>query len=439
MKENITDEFIVETISKDLLKRNRKLVNTVNLILRQKENFIMSINGEWGCGKTVFAKQIEYLLNNNELYTSVCNENMTIPDDKIKEQEVYYYNAWENDAINMPVQSLIFQLIKHFNMKYENELNLKEVGKSVLDVFIKIGSMGLIGMDNISNEKFKQVDYEQLMSDISNIENLKKCLNNVIDQILRERKNRLTIIIDELDRCRPTYAIEMLECIKHFYNNDKVSFLVVTNNTQLAKTVKKVYGQEYNGDLYLNRFYDVVINLNYNTTAKIDYASLIFDRKLNETDILNEIIMTCISFFNMELRQINAFCVCVKTAERSLSLDNDDILPYEECEKYISFYFCCITYALNISKTDEIKSFTSGKWDCLDEFINYNIKLLKWFEGYEFFKDKLSKDKTNSQLLKDIYICIFGNLTPSEIDQDLRKIYYSPMKNNVLSTLELQF
>ena len=117
MKENITDEFIEETISKDLLKRNKKLVNTINLILKQKENFIMSINGEWGCGKTVFAKQLEYLVNNNDLYTSVCNKNMTNPDDKIKEQEVYYYNAWENDAINMPVQSLIFQLIKHFDMK----------------------------------------------------------------------------------------------------------------------------------------------------------------------------------------------------------------------------------------------------------------------------------------------------------------------------------
>lgn len=439
MKENITDEFIEETISKDLLKRNRKLANTINIILKQKENFIMSINGEWGCGKTVFAKQIEYLLNNNELYTSVCSKNKTIPDDKIKEQEVYYYNAWENDSINMPVQSLIFQLIKHFNMKYEDKLNLKEVGKSVLDVLVNIGSMGIVSMDPIFNKNYNHIDYNQMMTHVSNIEDLKKCLNNVIDQILSENKNRLIIIIDELDRCRPTYAIEMLECIKHFYNNDKLSFLVVTNNAQLAKTVKKVYGQDYNGDLYLNRFYDVVINLNYNTTAKIGYASLIFNRKLNETDIFNEIIMTCIHFFNMELRQINSFCTYVKTAERALGLDNDEFLPYGECEKYISFYFCCITYALNISKTDELKSYTSGKWDNLDEFINYNIKLLKWFEEYEFFRDRLSKDKTNLQLLKDIYICIFGNLTPSEIDQDLKNIYYSPMKSNILSTLELQF
>ncbi len=36
--------------------------------------------------------------------------------------------------------------------------------------------------------KLKQVDYEQLMSGISNIEDLKICSNNVIDQILSEKK-----------------------------------------------------------------------------------------------------------------------------------------------------------------------------------------------------------------------------------------------------------
>lgn len=436
MKENITDEFIEETISKNLLKRNKKLVNTINLILKQKENFIMSINGEWGCGKTVFAKQIEYLLNNNELYTSVCNENMTIADDKIKEQEVYYYNAWENDAINMPVQSLIFQLIKHFNMKYENELNLKEVGKSVLDVFVKISSMGLIDMNNISNEKFKQVDYEQLMSDISNIENLKKCLNNVINQILRERKNRLTIIIDELDRCRPTYAIEMLECIKHFYDNDKVSFLVVTNNMQLSKTVRKIYGNEYNGYLYLQRFYDVIINLSYDTSTKIKYASFIIGRDLEEIHIRNEIIMTCINYFQLELREINKFIASVKIAERMLISDND--IPLVQCERNIAFYLTCIAFAINTTTPQGFNSYISSNWSELSSFVSYNTNLLNWFENFEYFKRGINENRDGIQLLKEIYICIFGDFNDTSKDEYISKLfYYSSIKHDVHSILEL--
>lgn len=435
MKENITDEFIEETISKNLLKRNKKLVNTINLILKQKENFIMSINGEWGCGKTVFAKQIEYLLNNNELYTSVCNENMTIADDKIKEQEVYYYNAWENDAINMPVQSLIFQLIKHFNMKYENELNLKEVGKSVLDVFVKISSMGLIDMNNISNEKFKQVDYEQLMSDISNIENLKKCLNNVINQILRERKNRLTIIIDELDRCRPTYAIEMLECIKHFYDNDKVSFLVVTNNMQLSKTVRKIYGNEYNGYLYLQRFYDVIINLSYDTSTKIKYASFIIGRDLEEIHIRNEIIMTCINYFQLELREINKFIASVKIAERMLVSDD---IPLVKCERNIAFYLTCIAFAFNTINPQGYNHYISGNWTKFDSFIANNTRLLDWFENFEYFKQGLNENRNGKQLLKEIYIGVFRGINNTSNDNFISKLLNSSsIKYDIQSILEL--
>lgn len=75
MKEIITDEFIKGSIDDNLLNRNKKLVNVINLMVKQEENLIISINGEWGSGKTVNAKQVEYLLNNDELYTSICNKN----------------------------------------------------------------------------------------------------------------------------------------------------------------------------------------------------------------------------------------------------------------------------------------------------------------------------------------------------------------------------
>lgn len=74
MKENFTDEFIKETINMYLLKRNQKLVNTINLILKEKENFIISINGECGCRKTVLARQVKYLLNNSLRILNTLNE-----------------------------------------------------------------------------------------------------------------------------------------------------------------------------------------------------------------------------------------------------------------------------------------------------------------------------------------------------------------------------
>lgn len=56
---------------------------------------------------------------------------------------------------------------------------------------------------------------------------------------MAENKNKMLIIIDEIDRCKPTFAIELLENIKHFYDNERIVFIVGTNNKQLSSLVQK--------------------------------------------------------------------------------------------------------------------------------------------------------------------------------------------------------
>ncbi|TOL41491.1 hypothetical protein CGH98_24085, partial [Vibrio parahaemolyticus] len=63
------------------------------------------------------------------------------------------------------------------------------------------------------------------------------------------------VFIDELDRCRPSYAVEMLEVIKHFFELDNVVFVVATDTEQLQHAVKAVYGQLFDAQLYLGRFF----------------------------------------------------------------------------------------------------------------------------------------------------------------------------------------
>lgn len=64
------------------------------------------------------------------------------------------------------------------------------------------------------------------------------------------------ICIDELDRCRPTYAISLLEGVKHLFNAKGICFVFSTNMAQLSESVKSVYGQGFNGHMYLKRFFD---------------------------------------------------------------------------------------------------------------------------------------------------------------------------------------
>ena len=68
-------------------------------------------------------------------------------------------------------------------------------------------------------------------------------------------------MIDELDRCRPSYAIELLESAKHIFSVDGVVFALSTNRQQLEASIKGVYGDSFSATDYLERFFDISFRL----------------------------------------------------------------------------------------------------------------------------------------------------------------------------------
>ena len=75
---------------------------------------------------------------------------------------------------------------------------------------------------------------------------------------LREASNQKPIVVltDELDRCRPSYAIELLETSKHIFGVDHVVFVLAVNRAEIAHSVKALYGIEFDAEGYLRRFFD---------------------------------------------------------------------------------------------------------------------------------------------------------------------------------------
>src|SRR5690606_3475713 len=81
------------------------------------------------------------------------------------------------------------------------------------------------------------------------IETLREALGRLAE------KERIVIFVDELDRCRPDFAISMLESIKHVFNVEGVQFVLVTNAEQLRASIRHVYGlNEQNSRRYLDKF-----------------------------------------------------------------------------------------------------------------------------------------------------------------------------------------
>ncbi len=81
-----------------------------------------------------------------------------------------------------------------------------------------------------------------------------------LDSLIPEA-GRLVIFIDELDRCRPTFAVKLLERVQHFFDNERITFVFAVNLYELKNTIQKLYGSNFNGDRYLDRFFDFVMSI----------------------------------------------------------------------------------------------------------------------------------------------------------------------------------
>lgn len=89
------------------------------------------------------------------------------------------------------------------------------------------------------------------------IRDMKSGLSKIVDSLEKlGMKLPITIIIDELDRCRPTYAIKVLEEIKHLFDVPGVAFVLGLHGDQLAHSVTAAYGTKFNGKAYLRRFFN---------------------------------------------------------------------------------------------------------------------------------------------------------------------------------------
>jgi hypothetical protein len=78
-------------------------------------------------------------------------------------------------------------------------------------------------------------------------------------ELLAEAGKEKTLVwfIDELDRCRPTFAIALLERIKHLFDVQEVAFVLSLDKKQLEASTAAVYGSGINATEYLRRFIDL--------------------------------------------------------------------------------------------------------------------------------------------------------------------------------------
>lgn len=163
------------------------------------------------------------------------------------------------------------------------------------------------------------------------IQDMKDSLSHVVAALVNAgMKLPITIIVDELDRCRPTYAIKVLEEIKHLFDVDGVAFVLGLHGRQLAHSVGAAYGVGFDGEAYLRRFFnkryalkpsqlrplilELISRLRINP-AFVDHLAVIRDGK-GEAEMLlpEETIAAYLTMYDLSARDAFSIMEALQTA-----------------------------------------------------------------------------------------------------------------------------
>jgi len=300
----------------DKLERRPIIENLTQIIKNAEEGFVLGVNSPWGTGKTTFIRMWDQHLQNEGFKT-------------------IYFNAWEHDFSKEPLLSLLSVINKGLpSNDAEQFKTLKKFGlgiiKAGMPIAIRAMTAGILNsedfkdlfsgstdadivskMGKIVDDKLQNLTAEQGIQ-----EGFRDALSVYVNEFVSEGADKIIFFIDELDRCRPTYAVELLEAIKHFFSVENIVFVFVVAKDQLGCSISTMYGHGMDTEGYLKKFIDISFNLikpsrdNY-----IEHLALIYD-------IENILTSRLSGEFNKE---INIYIDSIKFLVETYKLDMREI------------------------------------------------------------------------------------------------------------------
>ncbi len=358
-----TYENIKATFIDDRIKRNEDLVSLVNFINSVEGCYSIALDSHWGSGKTFFVKQIKMIFDSTNEFVSEIESDPAVINkwtelvkqfkysypniDPIKPHVTVYYDAWENDSDDDPLLSLVYQIMCDFDglKKLSVESNITQNVLTILKQILKVKK----GID--IEEIAESLRSEDFLAQLKSKKDLYKLIADYLDNLLPERGDRLIIIIDELDRCNPVYAVKILEQIKHYFDNERITFVFSVNLSELEHTICKHYGSSFNAGKYLDRFFDWRITL--------PKAEIPEEKSLRTGYTLDQTMSYMIKRYNMQMREIGKYIPMTKTA-------CTDMAYYGLSSENSAFFFVIqvfipLALALKITDPKKYNDFISGR------------------------------------------------------------------------------
>ncbi|MCP9765472.1 KAP family P-loop NTPase fold protein [Lacihabitans soyangensis] len=392
------------------LEREKYADNLTQIIKNYPSGFVMALNNRWGDGKTFFVNRWREKLKKEEF-------------------QVVYYNAWEDDYSENALVSIISEIsedIKDPNQELLDKVLEKGTGLFIksLPVLLKIAGKKIAGKDgyedlaNLIGEEMGK-PFKSLIEEYKNqkktVAGFRESLRNFAESVGKGKP--IVFYIDELDRCKPSYAVEVLELIKHLFSVDNIVFVLSVDKEQLANTVRGYYGSDQiDGNEYLKRFIDLEFSLpkpKLNKFIEISFEALNFNEhyvefrndygfQVNEISQLLSFITVFAQNKNFKLRATKQLLYKLRTILYSFN-KNDYTIP------------SVLTILIYLQSTDiEMFEKIKNKEIRIEEFLEWNKNLLLpgnspkksetpiAFKRHEFVLYSLYSNYINNHFLIDL-------------------------------------
>lgn len=381
-----------DPFANDWLERKGFAIQLTNIVENNKQGeVVIGLSGQWGEGKTTFVKMWQKHMENKDIAS-------------------IYFDAFEYDYIEDVFLSLAIEIYNYAKVNgltaQEDYLNKSKNTYHLLQAIIAKTSP--INIDSSLQEKL--VDNENQPFDIAKIikDNLNFSLDNAFEQVLKKKEvfrdfkkslsqlatqasNQdipLIIIIDELDRCKPSFAVEILEKIKHLFLVEGVVFVLSMHHEQLEESIKKVYGQNIDAHTYLQKFIDYPTRLpkadlsNSSNRGKYFYNQVDFiglpTRPSSSMNSSYELFLLLSIRYDLSYRQLNKALQNYKYLLASLNTNFDNLYP-----KMFLMVFISILKVKNGHLISKIRNNTAIYTDLVENALevrgqdDFNIEMLQ--------------------------------------------------------------
>jgi hypothetical protein len=251
-----------EPFRHDVLNRRESAEILTDFLSTIDQPFVLAVESSFGMGKTTFLHMWRTYLRQNQF-------------------PVLYFNAWETDFTGDPLISFIGEMAAQMKTMGGSESKTKEylskakelagaLARRSVPAAIKIPSAELGDLEKLTEPTLGDLAAKMVQERIDNYERDKTTIKGFKDRLAtfikelstdNEKVKNVIVLIDELDRCRPGYAVELLEKIKHIFNVPGLIFVLSIDRDQLAHSVRSLYGPGMNADGYLRRFIDLEYRL----------------------------------------------------------------------------------------------------------------------------------------------------------------------------------